>query len=106
MNYKENPSQKQTKKKKHKRMKINTIEQLLKFCEKDCQIGVFDINADFRYNFFDNVKSLIVDNRINFYLPKRLSDLEIGYIGLNEYMEEVPNWIHQFNQFSKIKLLV
>lgn len=86
--------------------KIKTIIKLLKLCQDESKFGIFDINGDFRYNYFDDVKSLIVDKHINFIKPDKLIDNEIGWIGINEYIEEIPNWIHQFNSFSNIKILV
>lgn len=85
---------------------INTFEKLLKACETECDIGVFDANADYRYQFFENVKNLIVDEYIELILPDRLCDKDVCWVRVEDYIENLHEWIAQFNKFSKYVKLV
>lgn len=90
---------------KRKRERINTWLKLLTECEKSCGIGVFDTNASYRYTLFENINNLISKNIVNIVYPSYIEDFEINWIDKNEYIEQLPNWIGQFNSFSKIKVV-
>ena len=84
--------------------RISSFSKLLMTCQNDSVCGsVFDINANYRYTVFENVKSLIVDKLIETEFPSYMEDNEIVWISLNDYMEQLPEWIAQFNHFSHIK---
>ena len=43
---------------------INSWDKLFGICRTSCGIGIFDINSDYRYTVFENIKRLIVDQQI------------------------------------------
>ena len=43
-----------------KRFIVNTWEKLLTLIKDSCGVGLFDVNADYRYTVFEDINRLIV----------------------------------------------
>ena len=85
--------------------RVNSFIKLLTTCQNESVCGaVLDINANYRYTVFENIKSLIVDKLIETEFPPHIEDKEIVWITLDDYMEQLPAWISQFNHISHVKL--
>ena len=85
---------------------INSFAKLFNVCRIECGFGVLDVNSDYRYIIFENVKRLIVDQQIETTLPDYMCDNELIWIEDDDYMEQVPEWIGAFNSFSRIKIMM
>ena len=84
--------------------KITTFTKLLKLCSDECHFGVMDINSNYRYTFFENMKELIQGETLTILMPASNEDMFINWISIDEYKENLPQWIHQFNSFSPLKI--
>lgn len=91
---------------KQSQSKVNTFQKLLKACEAECEIGVFDANCDYRYQFFENVKSVIADECFDLLLPEFIEDKDFSWVSINDYIEQLPAWIGAFNKFNYVKLVL
>jgi len=84
--------------------RVNSFLKLLTTCQNESVCGsVLDINGNYRYTVFENIKSLIVDKLIETEFPPYIEDKEIVWITLEDYLEQLPGWISQFNHISHIK---
>ena len=88
----------------NKRNIVNSWLKLFNVCKIECGFGVFDVNSDYRYTVFENIKRLIVDQQIETTLPAFIEETELMWITDTEYMEQVPEWVGMFNSISRIKI--
>ena len=88
----------------NKRNIVNSWLKLFNICKIECGFGVFDVNSDYRYTVFENVKRLVVDQQIETTLPAFIEETELMWITDTEYMEQVPEWVGAFNSISRIKI--
>ena len=88
-----------------KRFMINNWEKLLTLIKDSCGVGVFDVNADYRYTVFEDINKLIVEKQIETLFPSFVEDKELIWIEVNEYLEQLPQWVSSFNSLSSVKLM-
>lgn len=89
-----------------KSSRVNTFMKLLTTCQNESVCGaVLDINGNYRYTVFENIKSLIVDKLIETEFPPYIKDKELIWISVDDYIEQLPAWIAQFNSISRIKII-
>ena len=88
----------------NKRYIINSWDKLFNICKIECGFGVFDVNSDYRYTIFENVRRLIVDQQIETMLPAYITENELMWISDTDYMEQLPEWVGAFNSFSHVKI--
>ena len=86
--------------------KLNTFQKLLSQIDTESEIGVFDANSDYRYQFFENIKSVIVDECFDLVLPELPEDRDFVWISVYDYLEQLPAWIGEFNKLSHVKLVL
>ena len=89
-----------------RKLTVNTFAKLISVCMNECYFGVLDINGNYRYTFFENMKQLIVEEKLDVLMPDKLEDYDFVWITIEDYMENLPVWVSQFNSFSDIKIIL
>ena len=89
-----------------RKLTVNTFAKLISVCMNECHFGVLDINGNYRYTFFENMKQLIVEEKLDILMPDKFEDYDFVWITVEDYMENLPVWVSQFNSFSDIKIIL